>query len=62
MDGNRLRPCHICGELFSEYKLEAKFTGRRVYICETCMKEGRKEVLFSINSNYVRRKSKEERK
>lgn len=62
MAENKLKPCDICGEFYPEHTLERFFTGRTVLICESCLKEGRKEVTLSINSNYVRRKLKKEGK
>lgn len=61
MNENRLRPCDICGELYPEHTLETLFTGRRVFVCRSCLKEGHKEAQ-GISKKFIRRKGKEERK
>lgn len=36
--------CDICGEEFDKLRMHEIFTGRRKYICMTCMDVGRRQI------------------
>ena len=44
MNGREVKQCEICRCLYTVAELEAIFTGRRMLVCQKCIKNGRKQA------------------
>lgn len=54
MNNYETKPCCICGEEYLRIDMEPIFTGRRQYVCRSCMKKAKIDVGVIMHGHYKR--------